>query len=383
MKLFVFFLLLAPSCILAQEDSVENSFRFFDFKIHSGSHLYTGQNLEDVLENGFLSMKLRYGWQTHGKHAWEKALNYPAYGFGWYTGSIGDPDVLGNPNALFGFLQFPLSRHKRNTFVLEPELGLTYNLKPFDPETNYINDAIGARFAVYINFAFNGIYKLNRELDLTYGFAFTHFSNGRTVWPNFGLNMYGLAFGARYNFNRGQKKMDPDVFTTKVLPARPDLPKASKPGAVDKKNYITFYQAFGTVQNRGDEGTDIRYLTASSVLEYQRKFNELHGVSIGLNGFYDASTGDTTAWPAAANFDTRFFPGVHIGYDLSFWKLLIRVQAGTCFTAAGQEVKGGRFMRPAVRYDFSRKWFGQFGLKSYYRGADWIEFGFGLKLSNW
>lgn len=383
MKWIFVLLLFSHSLALAQTDSAEARYRFVDVKIHSGGHLYTGQQLSEVLEAGFVSMQLRYGWQTHGKHEWEKALNYPAYGVGWYTGSIGDPDILGNPNALFGFMQFPLSKHKRNTFVLEPELGLTYNLKPFDPETNYINDAIGARFAVFFNLAFGGIYKLNRELDLTYGFAFTHFSNGRTVWPNFGLNMYGLAFGARYNFNKAQKKLDRDLFTTRVVKARPELPAAAKPSKVNPKNQITFYQAFGTVQNRTDAGTDIRYLTSSTVLEYSRKLNELHGLTFGVNGFYDASTRDTTAWPAAKNHDTQFFPAVHVGYDLSFWKLLIRIQAGTCFTAAGQEVKGGRFMRPAIRYDFSRKWYGQLGLKSYYGGADWIEFGFGVKLWNW
>lgn len=376
-------LLLLSSALFSQTDTVQPRFRFIDFKVHSGGHLYTGQSLSEVLDNGFASFAMRYGWQTDGRHDWEKALNYPAYGVGWYAGSIGDPSILGNPNALYGFLQFPISKHKRNTFVIEPELGLTYNLKPFDPKTNYINDAIGARFAVFVSFGFNGIYKLNRELDFVYGFAFTHFSNGRTVWPNFGLNMYGLNFGARYNFNRAQRQVEKGFYPTKTVQARPQLPKAGKPRQVNKKNSILFYQALGTVQNRGDEGTDIRYLTSSTVLEYSRRLNEVHGFSAGLNGFFDASTGDTTAWPAAAKHNTRFFPAVHVGYDLSFWKLVLRVQVGTCFTAAGQDIKGGLFARPAVRYDFSKKWYGQFGLKSFYGGADWLEFGFGAKLWNW
>ncbi len=196
----------------AQQTDLTNpangKYRFFEVKLHSGMHIYSGQSLTDELRNGYGAVELRYAWQTKGDQEWQKAYVYPAFGIGWYQGYIGDPEVFGNPNALYGFASFHLGHHKRHNFLIEPALGLTYNLIPYNPETNVINDAIGARFAVYFNLNFGGKLQLNREVDFIYGVDFTHFSNGRTATPNFGLNMFGVNIGARYHFNRMQKQVD-------------------------------------------------------------------------------------------------------------------------------------------------------------------------------
>lgn len=356
-------------------------FHFVDIKLHSGGNYYSGEQFEEALQNGYGALELRYGWHTKGDHEWEGAYNHPSFGFGWYTGYIADIDKFGNPNALYGFMTFPLSdKSKRNVWMIEPALGLTYNLVPYDPETNATNDAIGARMAVYFNLNFGGELKLTRELDLIYGLDFTHFSNGRTFTPNYGLNMFGANIGTRYHFNRAQKKVDPSYRPKQVVEARPPVLKARKPTSLHTAG-LTLYQAIGTVQNYVDKGTDKRYMTSSTVLDLFYHFSEMHGITAGIDLFNDQGLTDTLSWPLYSTYQTTFLPGAHIGYDFMWWRFTARVQFGYLLTAAGREMKTPFFTRPAIKFDFSKRFYAQVGLKTY-KGAtaDWVEFGLGIKL---
>ncbi|KIC95059.1 hypothetical protein OI18_09275 [Flavihumibacter solisilvae] len=368
------------SDLVAQVKTVPDKFRSFGFKLHAGGHLYTGEQLSEMLENGYAAIELRYGWQSKGSQDWQKEHGYPTYGIGWYTGYIGDPEIFGNPNALFGFISFPLNQGRRNNFLLEPALGLTYNLKPYDPDNNSINDAIGAKLAVYFCLHAGGRYQVNREIDLLYGLDLTHFSNGRINTPNMGLNMIGLSVGAAYNFNTSQKVVDKSRHPSTILEVRPVTPQWPGPRRLSENN-ITLYQAFGTVQNIRDAGTDHRYLTSSTVLEYQHKFNTKHGLTVGFDAFVDPSARDTVEYTANKTEMENFFPGAHAGYDFMFWRLSIRLQVGVHLSSIGRELKGTTFVRPALRFDISKRFNAQIGLKTF-NGAqsDWVEWGFGYKI---
>jgi len=379
--LFFIVLFITPFMGHGQADSVKMPYRVVDIKLHGGNHLYTGRQLEDLLENGYGALEVRYGWQMSESDEWASMHKYPTWGVGWYIGYIGDPDVFGNPNAVYGWINLPLSRpDRRNQFEFGLGLGVTYNLIPFDPEDNPTNDAIGARLAAYFNANIGGVYSLNREMDFLYSFDLTHFSNGRTVQPNYGLNMIGFNVGLRYHFNRNNKFSSDRINPSEVLAVRPDRTKTRKPNKTGDHS-ISFYQAVGTVQNRLDAGTSRRYVTSTSMLEYNYSISERSGLTFGFDYFIDPSVSDVNEEPAYAEHGTTQFPGVHIGYDYKFWKFTVRLQAGTMITEAGQDIKDGAFLRPAFKYDISEVFYGQFGLKTY-RGAtaDWFEFGVGIRL---
>lgn len=367
--------------VFGQSDPNTGNFKFFSLKLHTGKHLYTGQSLNDKLKNGYGAIELRTGWQSKGKHDWEKQYNFPSYGIGWYSGYVGDVDIFGSPHALFGFITFALTKNHRNTFQVEPAIGLTYNLKPYNPNHNAINDAIGSRFAVYFALHGGGKYRLNREIDLLYGVDVTHFSNGRTVTPNLGLNMMGFSAGARYNFNSHQAKVDNSLHPATILGVRPMLGPTGKPSKIIEDN-ISFYQAIGTVQNKDDAGTGHRYLTSSSIMEYQHKFNTKHGLNIGFDALFDPSARDTAEFKQNVD-QVAFFPAVHLGYDFMFWRIAIRLQLGINLTPLGRELKGKTFIRPALQYNFNKNLFAQVGLKTMNGAtADWVEWGIGYKLFN-
>lgn len=374
----ILFLLLIGSYGLFAQENQNGSFKTLSIRALSGAHLYSGQNLTEKVSYGYGALDIRFAWQPSVDNRWAKDTGYASYGLGFYTASVGDPQVFGNPTAIYGFANFYLSDpNKRNAFEISPALGLTYHLEPYNAETNPLQDALGSRMAVYFNINFGGSYHLNREADLLYGIDLTHYSNGRTFTPNYGLNLFGLNLGMRYHFNRAQGKLDPDIYTTNVVPARFKRPNRPSNEQNDFLNSVDVYAALGTVQNYEDAGSPIRHGTFSGVVDYRHYFNRMHGFSAGVDLFYDNSLADSYA-----NSSDRYIVGMHGGYDFMFWKMDIRVQVGTYIT--DDRGKGGFFMRPAIQYEISKDFFAQVGLKTKNgAAADWIEFGVGWKPFKW
>lgn len=360
-------------------DPAENQGRFRTLEIrgHSGGHMYGGETLTSKLESGYGALEARLAWQSRDPEIWGK-YGYPSYGVGVYSGFIGDPEIFGNPNAIFGFVNFPVSHPgRRNRFGIEPSLGLTYNLEPFDPENNPLNDAIGARMAVYFNLNFGWAYQWTPEMDITYGIDFSHFSNGRSYTPNWGLNMLGLNLGLRYHYNADQHRIEKGAYPERRLQSRYFRGEKIPNEAVPDNQSINIYGALGTVQTEEGAGTDTRYGTFSLVLDYQHKFNNMHSVSAGVDYFVDNSVKET--YPEGNGKNDLV--GIHAGYDFMFWRLTTLLHGGTYITdKLGKEAL---FLRPAIRYDINRWAFAQVGLKTLGFAADWVEFGIGFRPVRW
>ena len=367
---------LMMSTLYAQNN--EGRFKSISVKALYGAHMYAQGSLVDKVSFGYTAMDVRFAWHPSKDNLWTADTGFASYGFGFYRATIGDPEIFGEPTALYGFVNFFLSRpNRRNVLEISPAFGITYRLEPYDAESNPTQDALGARAAVYFNLNFGGAYKLTRELDLLYGIDFTHYSDGRIVTPNAGLNLFGLNAGMRYHFNQEQRKLDADPFTINVLPARFNRPEYAGSEENNFANSIDIYAALGTVQNASDAGTDKRYGTFSGVLDYRYYFNRMHGFTAGLDFFVDNSL--VEFYPDSAD---RSLLAAHVGYDFMFWKFAFRFQVGTYIT--DNRGKGNYFMRPAIQYKISKSVFAQIGLKTKDRPvADWVEFGIGWKPFKW
>ncbi len=363
------------------QSNTDGRFRTIQISGHSGGHLYGGERLDEETVSEYGAFELRYAWQNSNPESWASQYGYPSYGIGFYSGFLGDPQIFGKPNALFGFINFPISKpSKRNAFKIEPALGLTYNLEPYNSETNPTNDAIGARLAVYFNLNFGWNYRWTKEMDIAYGIDFTHFSNGRSSTPNWGLNMLGLNVGLRYHYNADEHKINKDPYAPRVLPARYLRPERKPNTKVEDNQSINVYLAAGTVQTYPESGgsfDDQRYATFSAVLDYQHKFNNMHGVTAGVDFFYDRSLEDR--FPEDES--QQYLAGIHGGYDFMFYKFTIGAHLGTYLTdSRGKEPF---FARVALRYKILDWTYAQFGLKTDAFAADWIEIGLGFRPFKW
>lgn len=350
--------------------NIPDKYRNLEIKLHSGFHLYSGDKLFDALDNGYGAVEIRMGWKVPKKDKWTNYYNNPTYGFGVYSGALGNPDLLGSPHAVFGFISFPIGKPDKHVFIIEPSAGITYDLKPHDPETNPLNDAIGSRAGVYFDLNVGGVVWLNREMDFTYGFDLSHFSNGRTFTPNYGLNMAGFNVGFRYHFNRAQNKIDNSFIPEKILPSRPsELPRLAD--TLVKRHIVSLYASVGTTQL---DNVDDRFFNSTVTLEYAYKRSMKHSYTFGFDLMYDGSL--ERNYPETSQ---QFLIGVHPGYDFSFWRFDLKAQVG--FYLGDTRGKGIFYLRPALRYHITKNIFTQIGLKTKDgAAADWVEYGFGIRL---
>ncbi len=125
-------------------------------------------------------------------------------------------------------------------------------------------------------------------------------------------------------------------------------------------------------------------MTSSTVLEYQFRFSEMHSVYAGGDFFYDGSVADTATHKDYPKYNTTTFPGLHAGYEFSFWKIGIGVQMGIYLSDAARYYKSSNvWLRPNIKYDFSKYVYAQIGLKTFNgAAADWVEYGIGIRLGD-
>lgn len=159
-----------------------------------------GSNTEKELINAFQTFSIRLSEQTFGKNLWEQLYNYPQWGIGLSVYDFYNPEEIGNPIALYGFVNVPFKRWNRLTFNYEIGFGATFNWKHFDPVSNSYNIAIGAGEAFYIDAGLNLRYNLTNHFEIETGLSLSHFSNGALKKPNFGLNTIAPKTSIKYNF---------------------------------------------------------------------------------------------------------------------------------------------------------------------------------------
>ena len=167
----------------------------------------TGQPISLVTGGNF-----ELGWQAHGSSpVYDPLLKYPTYGFGFLTYHFPQTTELGYPNALYMFLNAPFKRWDRWSVNYIIRLGMSYNWQPHDPVDNVANLVIGSFRNLYISFGSEGKYRFHPRWEAALGFAFAHFSNGRSSEPNSGVNLLTPHLGLSYHFNRGQEPEYPEL----------------------------------------------------------------------------------------------------------------------------------------------------------------------------
>jgi hypothetical protein len=173
-----------------------------------------GKNLKNEPIDWYHSLRLEFGWETTGAQMWHQIWKYPAFGFGVYALDYFGEEQLGNPLAAYGFAVWPLVRKEKFTFNLNFGFGMSFNWKPFDPATNPYNVAIGNFESAYIDVGVTLDYELSKRLNLVGAFTGTHFSNGGTRQPNWGINQAGLLVMLKYKMEETKP-----AFTKWEIPA--------------------------------------------------------------------------------------------------------------------------------------------------------------------
>jgi hypothetical protein len=107
--------------------------------------------------------------------------------------------VLGNPHAVYGFLQVPVLRPGgRWNLLYEMALGISGNMNPYDPVENPENLLVSSAINTYIDLGLEARYRVDRHWDLGIGIGIKHLSNGATKRPNKGVNIVPIQLTMQY-----------------------------------------------------------------------------------------------------------------------------------------------------------------------------------------
>ncbi len=177
---------------------------FFSLRYGYGDVIAHRKNMEAITNQPYHFVDVKVGLQTLGQQQFHALLNYPAFGVGYSKGSLGYNKIYGLPNALYGFVDFPVFRAQKLRISLEPSIGFAFSFKAYDPVTNPENIAIGSAENAYLRLRIATQLYLAPQWDLDLSLDYTHFSNGNTRSPNLGLNTRGGSIGFNYYFNRKQ-----------------------------------------------------------------------------------------------------------------------------------------------------------------------------------
>lgn len=308
-------------------------------------HLHTGQ---------LFGYELKFGIQTIGNNLWKKNYNHPEVGFGFYGANLGNPSVLGNPNAFYSFIRIPIKRGRKFIPFYQIATGLTYNLKPYDPVVNPENLAIGSELNQYLNLSIGGRLKINRKLCLINEIGFTHFSNAAIKKPNKGINSFSYKLGMNFN-----------TVHQEFVGRKYEIP--------DLKPIYEFYIFYGAGFRQHNPGEEY-YFTSTISTGLLRQYGYKGKYGIGMDVFYDETLYIFVDDEPLLKYALK--QGFFLSHEFIISGFSIVTQLGI-YTYQKSFAHHTFYNRIGLKYKFSKHFFTNISIKSHSAKADFIEAGLG------
>ena len=345
----------------AQDSRILNSNYFIEGRSHIG-FIWPHHASIRYLQRGHVpAFEIKIGTSTYGLYDWAVNHNYPNIGFAFYHANLQWPDVLGNVNAVYGFMNKTLYRGDIVDISFDFQLGIAALSKHFDIEDNYYNIAIGSTYNAFFNLGFESNWKLTDKIYLINGISITHYSNGAAKKPNLGLNVPSINWGLRYIVNPVEIKS----FHEKFIPA--SIFDASIIAAIGRKEISP---------------DDISFLTSSIVIDAGYYASATKRFAIGLDMFYDASIIKRMEKKGLANLSTKdnLRQGVHLSFEMIYGRVSFSIQMGR-YIFVNWSDNGNLYNRLVMKYRYNNYIF-NIGMKTHFGRADFLEWGVGYVFWN-
>ncbi len=167
--------------------SQQNEMKYFslDVDYFYGSIIEHNRDISHLITGHPTGLIVSYNRKTYGFSEWEGRYNYPDWGF-TFTYQDMKNQFLGENYAVYGHYNFYFLKR---SLVFGMGQGIAYNTNPYDPETNYQNNAYGSRFLSSTYLRFNYVKEnLFKGLGVHAGLGVIHYSNANLKAPNTSTN---------------------------------------------------------------------------------------------------------------------------------------------------------------------------------------------------
>lgn len=328
-------------------------------------------------------------------YQWQRNTAYSAnYGFAQNAFKLTLHD-FGNPNVLgYGIgLQYELRLHqnltKRWRMIEHIGLGGIFNSKPYHYLSNQENIVMSSPVAALISAAYGFEYHAFDRFYISTEGVFWHSSNMHTSLPNVGLNTPAIRVAMRYAISA---EVPQDQFAERL--------SLKNTWGIQARLAIGYNQAGGTAR---PVNTPL-YWKQLAAIGMSYRFKSIHRISLDLEAYYDGAnrvwnesldrTLDHPAWESSVVV-------LMLGHEFTYGHFGFIVNAGlnvhnptyTYLLENGfdnvSRVNIKKYIpgRVAMRYYFNlaernkTSTFLQFGVKSHFTQADFLEFGIGMLIS--
>jgi hypothetical protein len=194
---FIVFIHLCLPCMKGQLPkgvTLESSFYFGKVVKHTPKLLFDSPPLSSAID-------FHLSKQLYGQKAWHQWMRFPSIGVSFVYYDI-DRDLLGKAFGLFPTIDLkPITRQRFQSKV-QLGLGLAYLTRYYDALTNPNNNAIGSHVNGTAQIKWQNQYSIAQNWQVLFGLSFTHYSNGSSQQPNYGINIAAAQFGTKWQPNR-------------------------------------------------------------------------------------------------------------------------------------------------------------------------------------
>jgi hypothetical protein len=357
-KLLILILL---SIVITGNAQLVNRPGIIESKIHTGMSLPFFDALKYLARDDIYALDLSIGFPTYGKDYWERLYNYPRTGVGFSYWSLGNNEVLGIAYALYNYLNIPiLKRTEKFSLNYQISYGVAYLSKKFDLSENHLNRAIGSHANIYFRLGIDCKIRLFPRCEMVIEAGTTHFSNGKTRSPNYGINDGSVSLGFNYLLNENG-----------ITKQEPEIPKISK-------RYIqsVIYSAGAKVYDNLYGKT---FFISSVSYNLERCLNQKRKIGLGADFFYDGSISEGLAIKEGTpenDFAKLIRFGLHTSYAIQYKKLIMGIQIGGYLYSRYYDTSN-IYSRIFIQYMITSNIAGRIGIKSHLGKADFTEWGLG------
>ncbi|MCA1750570.1 MAG: acyloxyacyl hydrolase [Flavobacteriales bacterium] len=311
----------------------------------------------DYLVDGHIrGIEAALHFPADGSKDWHHHFNFPSWGVSASVYDLGSPR-LGTGGAALAFLDMPLDGRRR--FGITAGIGAGYVSRPFDPETNFHNGAIGSRLNSALEMTAYGRITFSERWTAKAGIGVRHFSNGSMQVPNSGINLAVAKIAVQYSARNA------------AVPERrvPDT---------EKETARIYAGGSGGLKQALPYGSS-RHAVGNAFLNYQKRATAKSGWGFEAGINYNAalsSRAEDAGRVAASTENLRAYLAAQ--YMLHLDPFALRFQAGS-YLFPEFEDDGLVFFKYHLLYSLD-KWQFFVGLKSHFAKADNIELGIAYRI---
>lgn len=331
-------------------------------KIHTGMILPFYEALSYLIQDDIYAFDLSISFPTSGEEYWDRLYRYPRTGIGYSYWNLGNNQVLGKSHTLYGFINIPIYK-KDEKFSVNYQIsaGGAYLTKIFDPFENHLNRAIGSHYNIYMRLGFDTRIKFNPVSELVVELGATHFSNGKTRSPNYGINAGTISVGLNYLINSSALITNDET----------DSP------VIEKKYHQSVIYSAGTKVYDNLLGT--RYFVSSISYTIEKAINQKKSLGLGTDFSFDGSVNEALALERGKqdnDFKNLVRIGFHSSYSTRYKRLVAGIQVGH-YIYSKHKVLTSIYNKLTVQYHITNHITGSVSIKSHWAKADCFLWGMG------